>query len=41
MEGVFLFIGLVFGGIELLIKGKNLDIGLDLVVFVGVIECSV
>lgn len=41
MEGIFPPLGPVSGGTELLIKGKNLDIGSDLAVFVGATECSV
>lgn len=41
VEGIFPPLGPVSGGTELLIKGKNLDIGSDLAVFVGATECSV
>lgn len=41
VEGIFPPLGPVSGGTELLIKGKNLDIGSNLAVFVGATECSV
>lgn len=41
MEEVFPPLGPVSGGTELIIKGKNLDIGSNLAVFIGATECSV